>query len=181
MNKYLSLPLLFLLTLLLIVPSFSLANGGDQRVVEGKYLINLSRAPFTPHVGVKTRFLPSFFDIEKNQLIAEDLTAKVRIAKLGGHDKRTFIFEQADIRVRGGVLEDLSYVFKEPGLHEIFFDFAFTSNPEKVYGAPDFLIDIQPEARELTRELSLIYFGAGIAVGMLITCLFIIRRKAKSL
>lgn len=181
MNKYLSLPPLFLLTLLLIVPSLSLANGGDQRVVDGKYLINLSRAPFTPHIGVKTAFLPSFFDIEKNQLIAEDLTVKVRIAKLGGQDKRIFIFEQADIRVRGGVLENLSYVFKEPGLHEIFFDFAFTSNPEKVYEAPDFLIDIQPEARELTRKLSLMLFSAGIAVGMLVTWLFIIRRKAKTL
>ena len=139
MNKILPLTILGLL-----LTASVLANGGDQRVVDGgKYLVSLSRAPFTPRVGVKTTFLPSFFDIEKNKLVVEDLIVKVRIAKLGGPDKRTFIFDQKDIRVHGGVLENLSYVFTESGLHEIFFDFAFVSNSQKIYEAPDFLIDVQ--------------------------------------
>ena len=59
-----------LLLAIAFIPSVSLANGGDQRVVENKYLINLSRAPFTPRIGVKTSFLASFVDIQKNKLIS---------------------------------------------------------------------------------------------------------------
>lgn len=74
-------------------PSILLANGGDQRVVDGTYLINLSRAPFTPRVGAKTAFLASFVDLRASRLIADDLLVTVRIAKLGGigTDKRTFL------------------------------------------------------------------------------------------
>jgi len=44
-----------LFAIIIAMPVISFANGGDQRLVErGKYYINLSRAPFTPRVGVKT-------------------------------------------------------------------------------------------------------------------------------
>lgn len=139
--------------------SFSLANGGDQRVVESKYFINLSRAPFTPRVGVQTSFLASFVYIEKNKLIAEDLTVKVRIAKQGGAGgKREFIFEEDSLLVKGGILE-LKYTFDSPGLHEIFFDFAFTSSPQKVYEVPDFLIDVQKPAESSTQYLWKVMIG----------------------
>lgn len=32
------------LLLIFLSPALTLANGGDQRVVEGKYLVNLSRS-----------------------------------------------------------------------------------------------------------------------------------------
>lgn len=132
-----------LLLLLVLIPMVISANGGDQRIVENKYFVNLSRAPFTPRVGVKTSFLASFVDIEKNKLIAEDLIVKVKIAKQGGiGGKREFIFEQDNMIVKGGVLE-LKYIFDDSGLHEVFFDFAFASNPQKIYEVLDFLIDVQ--------------------------------------
>ena len=125
--------LLFLLILvftIFFVFQNTSANGGDQRIVENKYFINLSRAPFTPRVGVPTSFLASFVDIAKNKLIAEDLIIKVRIAKQGGTGgKREFIFEQNNLIVKGGILE-LKYTFENSGLHEVFFDFAFASNPQ---------------------------------------------------
>jgi hypothetical protein len=66
----------------------------------------------------------------------------------GGSAGRTFIFEQDAISVKGGVLE-FPYTFKNSGLHEVFFDFAFASNPQKIHEAPDFLMDIQkPEIPE---------------------------------
>lgn len=141
MSKILSI--LFILSVLVYGYSV-LANGGDQRVVDGKYLINLSRAPFTPRVGDKVAILASFVDIEKNKLVSEDIIVAIRIAKLGGvgTDKRTFLFEKEKISVKGGVLE-LPYTFTQSGLHEIFFDFAFASNPEKIHEAPDFLLDVQ--------------------------------------
>jgi hypothetical protein len=170
--------LIFLFLAIALIPALSLANGGDQRVVENKYLINLSRAPFTPRVGVKTSFLASFVDIQKNKLISEDLIVKVRISKLGDAPKGKFIFEQDNIAVKGGVV-DFPYTFSEAVLHEIFFDFAFVSNPEKVYNAPDFLIDIQPApGAEKSNSPLLIGAGLGIIVAFLIG--LVIGRKIKT-
>lgn len=139
-----------LLLLVLLSPALTSANGGDQRVVEGTYLVNLSRAPFTPRVGEKTAMLISFVDLETNKLISEDLIAKIRIAKLGGigSAQREFLFEKSGIVVRGGVLE-FPYTFEDIGLHEIFIDFAFGSNPQKIYESPDFLMDVQSKEPQL--------------------------------
>lgn len=144
----------------MILPPFVVfANGGDQRIVENKYFINLSRAPFTPRVGVKTSFLASFVDIQKNKLIAEDLIVKVRIARQGGAGgKREFIFEQDSLIVKGGILE-LKYTFDNPGLHEIFFDFVFTSSPQTIYEVPDFLIDVQKPTESSTQYLWKVIIG----------------------
>lgn len=58
----------------LSTPLFSLANGGDQRLVDGtKYYINLSRAPFTPRVGVKTSILASIPAMVMNFFIYSSL------------------------------------------------------------------------------------------------------------
>ena len=150
--------------ILIVVPNAVFANGGDQRVVEGKYLINLSRAPFTPRVGEKTSFLASFVDLEKNKLIADDLVIDTRIAKLGGEGsaKRTFLFEQKNTLVKGGIL-DFSYTFADAGLHEVFFDFAFTSEPQRIYGAPDFLLDVQ---RAEVSERGSTVLGMGLFMGV---------------
>ena len=151
---------IFVLTfMILITTNLVSANGGDQRLVEkGKYFINLSRAPFTPHVGVKTSFVASFFDVATNRLISENLIVRVRISKLGDAPKGKFVFEQDNIAVKGGVLE-FSYTFNEAVLHEIFFDFAFASNQEKVYNAPDFLIDVQPSQSSEKSNKSLLFFS----------------------
>lgn len=154
----------------LFVPLMMFANGGDQRVVDGKYLINLSRAPFTPRVGIKTSFLVSFVNIQNNKLITEDLLVNIRIAKLGGAGtiKRDFIFRKDGMAVKGGIGE-LSYTFAESGLHEIFFDFTFASNLQKVYEAPDFLIDVQNPLSTQIQNRNIIF---GIMSGTL--CGFII-------
>lgn len=158
--------LLFLFLVIVLTPTFLSANGGDQRVVENKYLINFSRAPFTPRIGIKTSFLASFVDIQKNKLISEDLIARVRIARLGGSDKREFLFEKNDVKVSGGVL-DFSYTFVDAGLHEIFFDFVFASNPQKVYEAPDFLLDVQNPVGGYSISKILIAVLGSFATGLL--------------
>lgn len=154
--------ILLFFTAVYLVPAFAFANGGDQRIVENKYFINLSRAPFTPRAGAKTSFLASFVDIQKDKLIAEDLIVRVKIAKQGGiGGKRTFIFEQDNIIVKGGVLE-LPYTFTDSGLHEMFFDFAFASSPEKNYEVPDFLLDVQKSSKPDNRSK---YFFGGLILG----------------
>lgn len=160
-------------------PAASLANGGDQRVIQNKYLINLSRAPFTPRVNVKTSMLASFVDIQKSKLIAEDLIAKVRIAKLGGGmDKQEFLLEQDNLPVKNGVLE-LAYTFTEAGLHEIFFDFAFATYPKTIYAAPDFLLDIQPALQDKNSDTKTLMVGIYIGgiIGALATWLLVRRRN----
>lgn len=174
-KSYISILILFFVTAYLM-PTFTFANGGDQRIVEGKYMINLSRAPFTPRVGVKTSMLASFVDIQKDKLIAEDLIVRVRISKLGDAPKGIFIFEQDNIIVKGGVLE-LAYIFQETGLHEIFFDFAFVSNHQKFYEAPDFLMDVQGPTEKTQFPSSMVIGIMAAAVGGLIVGLFIRRIK----
>ena len=172
----LTMAFLFALIFLLLTSNVSFANGGDQRVVEGEYLINLSRSPFTPKAGEKTAFIASFVDIQKDLLIAEDLIVKIRIAKLGEGRERKFLFEQDNIRAKGGILE-FNYTFNEPGLHEIFFDFSFTTDPQKIYNAPDFLLDIQKTKVIEAQNLSIpIWIGLGTILGLGIGW-FIFRRR----
>lgn len=164
--------IIILLLILVSMPTVALANGGDQRMVESKYLINLSRSPFTPRVGVKTSMLASFVDIQNNRPVAKDLIVKVRIAKLGGGGgKREFLFEKENLIVKGGILE-LSYTFAETGLHEIFFDFAFVSNPEIIYEAPDFLMDIQSSEAPQNQNRFIIWFMISAVAGVVFGFVF---------
>lgn len=169
MNKKYIKPIIFavlFLTFIVFLPISSFANGGDQRVVEGKYLINLSRSPFTPKVGDKVAMLASFADVQTNQPMKEDILVNIRIAKLSGEErKREFLFKKENIKVKGGILE-FQYTFEEAGLHEVFFDFAFASNPQKVYSAPDFLLDIQkPDVLEKAGQPIPLWIGLGAILG----------------
>lgn len=168
-TRFSKILLIIVLTISVFAPHLIFANGGDQRIVEGTYYINFSRAPFTPRVGVETSMIASFVDIEKDKLIAEELIVKVRVAQLGGAGKREFLFEKDNLIVQGGVLE-LAYTFTETGLHEIFFDFAFASDPQRIYEAPDFLLDIQKAPDQLKTVWLYVSLGvvSGIILGWLI-------------
>lgn len=163
-QSYLIIPVLLMTVFL---PLVGFANGGDQRVVDGNYIINLSRAPFTPRVGVKTSMLASFVDIQNKKLVAKDLIVTVRIAKLSGSDRRReFVFEKNNLDVKGGILE-LAYTFTQTGLHEIFFDFAFASNPATIYEAPDFLIDVQEQKNPLLLQ-DIVSFGQSLPIPVIV-------------
>ena len=142
-----SLALFLFFAASLLLPSAALGNGGDQRVVAGgKYLVNLSRAPFTPRAGEKNSMIFSFGDVRKDAIITEPMLVNIRIAKvndIGPHGERQWLLQQEHILVKTGAL-DFPYTFARPGLHEIFVEFAFAANSTTVYMAPDFLLDIQP-------------------------------------
>lgn len=169
-----------------------LANGGDQRVVAGKYIINVSRAPFTPVANRENKMIISFADIAHDTLINEDLTVNVRIVELNGSAQ---VFQQSGIQVSDGITE-LSYTFEKSGLHEIFFEFALASDPSIVYIAPDFLIDVQEPASqtavlETTQQLAasesrfsplpVIAAGVGgLIIGALSVAVFSRRNRTKN-
>lgn len=153
-----------LLTLFL-APLSVFANGGDQRVGDG-YLINLSRAPFTPIAGVKTSMTVSFVDLKTMRLIKDDAIVNVHIGK--GRGSKVFIHETENILIKGGVLE-YAYTFKDSGLHELFFEFTFVNDPEKkVYMPPDFLMDIQEPRTEKPKKIDYALFTLGGVIGGLL-------------
>lgn len=147
----------------------ALGNGGDQRVnVKEGYLVNLSRAPFTPVAGTKTVMLVSFVDLKTGSLVRDNLVARIRIAR--GRSSMDFIHEESNIPVQGGVFE-YSYTFRQPGLHEIFFDFVRASDPaQKRVEMPDFLMDIQPLVSRPTARAAAVITPIilGAALGFLV-------------
>lgn len=155
-----------LFLLLLIAPIAADANGGDQRVLGNEYLVNLARSPFTPIAGTKISMVVSFVDLKTGTLIQDDLLVAVRIGE--GRGSKTFIHEEKDILVKGGILE-WSYIFDDPGIHELFFNFAFVSDPQKIYEPPDFLLDVQ-EAEVPARASGFLWLVLlfGVAVGFVI-------------
>lgn len=158
--------IIFFILALFVLPVFANANGGDQRVLGQDYLINLSKSPFTPIAGTKTAMTVSFVDLKTRAPIKEDILVRVHITK--GRGSKTPIYEQKDILVNGGVL-DLSYTFVEPGLHEVFFDFAYVSAPEVTYEPRDFLMDIQPAPAKKQPPLDgMLWAGMGAVLGLTI-------------
>lgn len=163
-----------MLLLAILLPFITFANGGDQRVAHG-YLVNLSRAPFTPVTGVKTALLASFVDLKTGKLIQDDILVSIRIAE--GIGSRDFIHEKQDIQVKGGALE-YSYTFKRSGMHEIFFEFVFVNDPQrKVHELPDFLIDVQKS--ETGQPIDSTSLGLGVLLGIIVGILggWFARRK----
>ncbi len=166
--------LLIVVALSVLLPFTAFANGGDQRVKDG-YLVNLSRAPFTPIAGTKTAMLVSFVDLKTGVLIKEDIRVNVRISE--GRGSETFIHEKKDISVHGGVLE-YPYLFENPGLHEVFFDFTFVNDPaQKIHELPDFLIDVQKQEKTVDTNSLLLGVSLGAIVGLLAGW-FVSRKKA---
>jgi hypothetical protein len=163
--------LLGVFLILALYPVLLLANGGDQRVLGQEYLINLSKSPFTPIAGTKTAMTVSFVDLKTGAPIKEDILVRVYVTKWRGG--KIALYEQKDILVTGGVL-DLSYTFAEPGLHEVFFSFAYVSAPEKTYAPPDFLMDIQPAHKKAP---DLILLSGFVAITALAVGFFIGRRS----
>ena len=153
-----------LFLLILITPVLISANGGDQRVLGNEYLISLARSPFTPIADTKSAMTISFVDLTTGKLIQDDLLVTVRVGK--GRGSSTYIHEEKSILVKGGIL-DWSYTFAEPGIHELFFNFAFASHPQKVYEPPDFLLDVQkPEIPAKDNAFILIVIVSALVGGV---------------
>lgn len=159
--------LLFCIFTLFLIPVSVMGNGGDQRVADG-YLVNLSRSPFTPIAGTKTAMTVSFVDLATMRLIKDDAVVTVRIGK--GRGSKTFLREDKELPLKGGVLE-YSHTFQDSGLHELFFDFTFVNDPDrKVHELPDFLMDIQePKVEKSSWVDDALLVLAGLFSGLLVS------------
>lgn len=153
---------LLLFLFLFIAPMATLANGGDQRVLGNEYLINLARSPFTPIAGTKTAMTVSFVDLKTGRLIQDDILVTVRVGE--GRGSKNFVHEEKDILVKGGILE-WSYTFVKPGIHELFFNFAFVSDPQTIHEPPDFLLDIQKPETQIKNDKTMFVAILALLIG----------------
>ena len=166
-----------LFILLSVVPLVVVGHGGEQRVVGGRYIVTMSRAPHTPRVGVPTNLLISISDITSGNVSDKDAIISLRVAKLASPgDTPQFIFEEKDIKVERSTL-GYSYTFSDAGFHEIYIDFAFTDNPTKIMSTQDYLLDVQP-AQDESGDSSFVLWGfGGVLVGAIFTKLLLARGR----
>lgn len=121
--------------------SFVFANGGNIRLAEGRYLVNISSSPVTPVAGEKVEMLVSFASIEDNTLLREDLRTWVEIRRKVNDE---VIFPEKEFRAERGVL-DFDFTYPESGLYELFVRFEKPDEPGKIYETEDFLVDVQSQ------------------------------------
>ncbi|MEK7630855.1 MAG: hypothetical protein AAB417_02415 [Patescibacteria group bacterium] len=165
-----------LLALMLALPLVAGAHGGEQRVVDGTYIVSMSRAPFTPRMGVPTKLLISISDIASGNVSDKDAIINLRVARLASPgDEPQFIFEEKNIKAERSTL-GYSYTFREVGFHEIYIDFAFVDSPTKVMSASDYLLDVQP-AQEAGGDKSFALWGfGGLFLGAIFTKIVLARK-----
>jgi hypothetical protein len=167
-----------LLVLMFALPLVVGAHGGEQRVVDGKYIVTMSRAPFTPRAGVPIKLLISISDIVSGNVLDREAVMRIRVAKLASPgDAPQFVFEEKDIKAERSTL-GYSYTFGEAGFHEIYIDFAFVDSPTKVMSAQDYLLDVQSAQQPRGDTSSVLWGFGGLLLGAVFTKI-VLARKGK--
>ncbi len=130
-------------------------------MVDGKYIVNVSRSPFTPRAGAPTNFLISIADVSSGSVLTRDPVMHIRIARLENPGAEPqFISEERDLKAERSIL-GYSYTFADSGFYELYIDFAFADDLTTVLQAPDFLFDVQPS------EMTEVEMGTAYALWVL--------------
>lgn len=149
-----------MITWLLLFPGLASANGGNIRIAEGKYLVNISSAPVTPVAGEKVAMLISFGDVATNELLHQNLRVWLEIRTKATEE---IVFPKQEFTAEGGVLE-FSFTYPKPSLHELFVRFEKPDEPRKIYESEDFLVDVQePRGKSETPRTFLVGMASLIA------------------
>lgn len=169
------IPFLTLSIIAVVSGRVVLANGGDVRIAEGRYVVNISKTPLTPVAGKLQKMLISFGDLVEDALVDQDIRVWIEIRKSGVRDA---LFPKQEFIAAGGVL-NFSFTYPTAGLHELFVTFEKPDEPGKIYEPEDFLIDVQeprvermpqPAVRTgsitaLMISLSALFFVGGFILG----------------
>lgn len=131
-----------------LASGYASANGGNIRIAEGKYIVNISSSPVTPVSGEKVEMLISFADVQKNELLPQDLRVWIEIRLKSTEE---IIFPEQEFRAERGIL-DFDFTYPKTVLHEFFVRFEKPDEPGKIYETEDFLVDVQPPRASDTSE-----------------------------
>lgn len=154
----------FLLLALFFAPFLVFANGGNIRLAEGRYLVNISSSPVTPVAGEETQMLISFASIQDNTLLGEDLRTWIEIRRKVNDE---VIFPEKEFRADRGVL-DFDFTYPKSGLYELFVRFEKPDELGKIYETEDFLVDVQnPRPQAEVKMFSPVIFVVSSFISLL--------------
>ncbi len=154
--------IIFIIFILLIPLAYS--DGGCIKIADD-ILVQLSSAPEVPRAHQQVSYLFSFGN--KQGLINREINGTLKIVK---SDQTIFT---KSFKIKDGILE-LKHIYENPGMYEIFFDFQIGN---KNYKPEDFLVEVIDVNNDLMKNL--IYFIAGIIIGIVLMKLVIKKNKIK--
>ena len=154
--------IIFIIFILLIPLAYS--DGGCIKIADD-ILVQLSSAPEVPRAHKQVSYLFSFGT--KQGLINREINGTLKIVK---SDQTIFT---KSFKIKDGILE-LKHIYENPGMYEIFFDFQIGN---KNYKPEDFLVEVIDVNNDLMKNL--IYFIAGIIIGIVLMKLVIKKNKIK--
>ena len=154
--------IIFIIFILLIPLAYS--DGGCIKIADD-ILVQLSSAPEVPRAHQQVSYLFSFGN--KQGLINREINGALKIVK---SDQTIFT---KSFKIKDGILE-LKHIYENPGMYEIFFDFQIGN---KNYKPEDFLVEVIDVNNDLMKNL--IYFIAGIIIGIVLMKLVIKKNKIK--
>lgn len=129
------LRLLILGLLIGIAPAAASAHGAMQKIVEGRYLMNLTSVPIAPVVGQKQSNIFALSDAATNNFITENSVFFITVKKNG----KTF-YTSPLLTATGGLLA-FDYAYPEPGTYELQAMFRFPGD-EYQYMPDDYWVQV---------------------------------------
>lgn len=117
------------------------AHGTMQKIVEGKYLVNLSSAPIAPYVGQEQQNIIAISDVATDSLITKSSVFDIELHK---DDKPVYVGRNL---VGTGGLLSFHYTYPSAGTYELFIKFHFPSDSH-IYEPEDYWVQVNPKQQQ---------------------------------
>ncbi|MCA9370718.1 MAG: hypothetical protein KC680_02030 [Candidatus Peregrinibacteria bacterium] len=147
--------LITIIGVFLLSTSVASAHGGNQRIVDEKYIVHLTSAPMFPFTGETTQNTITISDLEEN-FLSVPLSAEIVLKK-----NDVTRWESGPLTAADGFIE-FAITYPEAGLYELFVQFTFEGDTV-TYEPDDFYVQARSPAGTSNNAYILL---AGILVGI---------------
>ncbi len=147
---------------LCFLPAAAGAHGAMQKIVDGKYLLNLTSIPIAPYAGQEQQNIVAVSDLQEN-LIKENAVFGIELKQ-----NDTVVYSAKNLVATGGLLPFL-YTYAKPGNYELFFAFQMPGDPT-LYQPQDYWIQVveKPQAVSGSSAIPTVLAGVlGLVSGFL--------------
>ncbi len=146
--------------LALALPVTAGAHGAMQKIVEGRYLMNLTSVPIAPVVGQKQSNLFALSDAATNTFITADSVFFITVKKNG-----KTLYTSPLMTATGGLLA-FDYAYPEPGTYELQAMFRFPDDDHQ-YMPDDYWVQVNetPAPAASPVDTAIIALLIGIVLG----------------